>query len=47
VAVPVAGQGSHFVADLSRANSLFVVPEDVTELVAGEVVDVLVLDKEA
>ncbi|CAN7498831.1 UTP--glucose-1-phosphate uridylyltransferase [Terrabacter sp. LjRoot27] len=47
VAVPVAGQGSHFVADLSRANALFVVPEDVTELVAGEVVDVLVLDKES
>ncbi|GGM96605.1 hypothetical protein GCM10009721_24120 [Terrabacter tumescens] len=47
VAVPVAGQGSHFVADLSRANALFVVPEDVTELVAGEVVDVLLLDKEA
>jgi UTP--glucose-1-phosphate uridylyltransferase len=47
VAVPVAGQGSHFVADLARANALFVVPEDVTELVAGEVVDVLVLDKEA
>jgi UTP--glucose-1-phosphate uridylyltransferase len=47
VAVPVAGQGSHFVADLSKANALFVVPEDVTALVAGEVVDVLVLDKEA
>ena len=36
LAAPVAGQGSHFVADLSRANGLFVVPEDVTELVAGE-----------
>ena len=47
MAVPVAGQGSHFVADLSRANALFVVPEDVTELVAGEVVDVLLLDPEA
>lgn len=47
VAVPVEGQGSHFVADLSRANALFVVPEDVTELVAGEVVDVLLLDPEA
>ncbi|GAB3881216.1 UTP--glucose-1-phosphate uridylyltransferase [Terrabacter terrigena] len=47
VAVPVAGQGSHFVADLAKANALFVVPEDVTELVAGEVVDVLVLDREA
>jgi UTP--glucose-1-phosphate uridylyltransferase len=46
VAVPVTGQGSHFVADLSRANALFVVPEDVTELVAGEVVDVLLLDRE-
>jgi molybdenum cofactor synthesis domain-containing protein len=46
VAMPVAGQGSHFVADLSRANALFIVPEDVTELVAGEVVDVLVLDRE-
>ncbi len=47
VAVPVAGQGSHFVADLAKANALFVVPEDVTELVAGEVVDVLVLDRDA
>ena len=33
---PVAGQGSHFVADLSRANALFIVPEDVRDLVAGE-----------
>jgi UTP--glucose-1-phosphate uridylyltransferase len=47
VAVPVAGQGSHFVADLARANALFVIPEEVTELVAGEVVDVLLLDREA
>jgi UTP--glucose-1-phosphate uridylyltransferase len=47
LATPVAGQGSHFVADLSKANALFVVPEDVTELVAGEVVDVLVLDRDA
>ena len=47
VATPVAGQGSHFMADLSRANALFVVPEDVVELVAGEVVDVLMLDLEA
>ncbi len=47
VATPVVGQGSHFVADLARANALFVVPEDVSELVAGEVVDVLMLDLEA
>jgi molybdenum cofactor synthesis domain-containing protein len=44
VAEPVAGQGSHFVADLSRANALLVVPEDVTEVAAGETVDVLLLD---
>ena len=42
---PVAGQGSHFVADLSRANALFVVPEDTTDLVAGETVDVMLLDE--
>ncbi|WP_404391833.1 gephyrin-like molybdotransferase Glp [Humibacillus xanthopallidus] len=47
LASPVAGQGSHFLADLSRANGLFVVPEDITELVAGEHVDVILLDGEA
>ncbi|MCU1538453.1 MAG: molybdenum cofactor synthesis domain protein [Humibacillus sp.] len=47
LAAPVAGQGSHFLADLSRANGLFVVPEDVTELVAGEPVDLILLDGEA
>lgn len=41
---PVAGQGSHFVADLSRANALFIVPEATTELVAGEPVEVVLLD---
>ncbi|HEX5967860.1 MAG TPA: gephyrin-like molybdotransferase Glp [Intrasporangium sp.] len=41
---PLAGQGSHFVADLSRANAIFIVPEDVVDLVAGEQVDVLLLD---
>ena len=41
---PLAGQGSHFVADLSRANAIFIVPEDVTDLVAGEQVDVILLD---
>jgi molybdenum cofactor synthesis domain-containing protein len=46
VAEPVAGQGSHFVADLSRANALLVVPEAVTEVAAGETVDVLPLDRE-
>ena len=37
---PVAGQGSHFIADLSRANALFIVPEDVAQLVSGEAVEV-------
>ena len=41
---PVAGQGSHFVADLSRANALFIVPEETADLVAGERVDVIILD---
>jgi molybdenum cofactor synthesis domain-containing protein len=44
VAEPVAGQGSHFVADLSRANGLLIVPEDVTQVAVGETVDVLLLD---
>ncbi len=47
LASPVAGQGSHFMADLSRANGLFVVPEDVVELVAGDAVDVVLLDGES
>lgn len=45
-AEPVHGQGSHFVADLARANALVVVPEHVTHLDAGAVVDVLLLDEE-
>ncbi len=41
---PVAGQGSHFVADLSRANALVIVPEDVAQLVSGEAVEVIILE---
>ncbi|MFI6484299.1 gephyrin-like molybdotransferase Glp [Nonomuraea sp. NPDC050663] len=40
---PVHGQGSHQLAALATANSLIVVPEDVTELPAGTVVEVLPL----
>ncbi|MEO5745559.1 MAG: molybdopterin-binding protein, partial [Terracoccus sp.] len=47
LAAPVAGQGSHFVGDLARANGLFIVPDDVRELDAGDVVDVILLDREA
>lgn len=44
VADPVWGQASHFVADLARANSFVVVPEDVTELHAGDEVEIWLLD---
>lgn len=47
LAGPVAGQGSHFVGDLARANGLFIVPDDVSELDAGDVVDVILLDSDA
>jgi molybdopterin molybdotransferase len=40
---PVAGQASHQLASLARANALIIVPEDVTALDAGTSVDVLEL----
>jgi molybdopterin molybdotransferase len=40
---PLSGQGSHQIAYLGRANALIVVPEQETQLPAGETVDVLVL----
>jgi molybdopterin molybdotransferase len=40
---PVSGQASHQLASLARANALIVVPEQVTELVAGELVEVMEL----
>ncbi len=40
---PLSGQGSHQIAYLGRANALIVVPEQQTQLPAGEPVDVLVL----
>lgn len=46
LADPVTGQGSHFVADLSRANALLVVPAETTQLYAGDPVDVILLDGE-
>jgi molybdopterin molybdotransferase len=36
---PVSGPGSHLVAGLAAADVLLVVPEDVTELRAGEAVE--------
>jgi molybdopterin molybdotransferase len=41
--VPLAGQGSHQVASLGRANALIIVPEHQTRLAAGDTVDVVVL----
>ena len=40
----VGGAGSHLVAHLARANSLLVVPEDVTELPAGSEVEVVLIE---
>jgi len=45
-AQPVAGQGSHFVADLAAADLLLVVPPDATELSAGSLVEAVLLDAE-
>ncbi len=43
---PVGGHGSHLVGDLAEANSLIVVPPEVTSVAGGEQVQVLVLDRE-
>ena len=40
------GQGSHMLGGLARANALVVVPEDVTEVKAGDAVAVLRLDEQ-
>jgi molybdopterin molybdotransferase len=40
---PVSGQASHQLAALARANALIIVPEQVTEMPAGQGVDVLEL----
>ena len=43
---PIGGHGSHLVGDLSEANALIVVPEDVTSIDPGSQVQVLVLDRD-
>jgi len=45
VVTPVGGAGSHLVAGLAAANALIVVPEDVTDVGAGAVVSVLLLER--
>ena len=42
---PVGAQGSHLVNDLAHANSLIVVPENVTAVPAGGTVTVMVLER--
>lgn len=42
---PMSGQGSHLLADLAYANALVVVPEHVTEVAAGQVVDAMLLER--
>jgi molybdopterin molybdotransferase len=43
---PIGGHGSHLVGDLSEANALIVVPEEVTSVDPGTQVQVLVLDRD-
>ena len=45
VVTPLDGQGSHRVRDLAYANSLIVVPEDVTEVPEGGTVKVMVMER--
>ena len=42
---PLGGQASHMLADLAYANALVVVPEQVTEIAAGQVVDTVLLER--
>jgi len=42
---PMEGQGSHLVGDLAYANALIVVPEHVTEIAPGQVVDAMLLER--
>jgi molybdopterin molybdotransferase len=43
---PVGGHGSHLIGDLSEANALIVVPEDVARVDPGTMVQAMVLDRD-
>lgn len=43
---PVGGHGSHLIGDLAHADTLIVVPEDQTSVLAGDQVEILRLDEE-
>ena len=47
VAAPVGGSGSHLLAPMAAANGLAVVPEDVTEVAAGQTVSTWLLERRA
>ena len=42
---PLDGQASHLIGDLAYANALVVVPEHVTDVEAGQLVDVVLLER--
>jgi molybdopterin molybdotransferase len=44
--MPVGGHGSHLIGDLSEANALIVVPEDVDRVDPGTMVQTMVLDRD-
>ena len=44
---PIGGPGSHLVGALARSNVLIVVPDDVTQVPAGELVTVMVTEADA
>jgi molybdopterin molybdotransferase len=45
VVSPVGGSGSHLIASLAGANAFVVIPEDVTEVVAGSAVTTMLLER--
>ncbi|SDT61476.1 gephyrin-like molybdotransferase Glp [Jiangella sp. DSM 45060] len=42
---PIGAQQSHLIGDLAYANALIVVPEHITEVAAGQVVDTVLLER--
>ena len=42
---PIGAQHSHLMGDLAYANALIVVPEHITEVAAGQVVDTVLLER--
>jgi molybdopterin molybdotransferase len=44
--VPVGGRGSHLIGDLAQANALLLVEADAPGPAAGDLVNVLVLDRD-